>query len=122
MAMAGAWLGFLIHNRNRRAFMGDTGSLAMGAALTAVALLSDSLWPLLVMGGVSRRIPVRHRSGLGVQGHKRNRWCWPKDFSDGTTSPPFRISGISERTVVPCFWLATIVWCSWVFCFGLSNK
>ena len=53
MTMAGAWLGFLMHNRHpARAFMGDTGSLAMGAALSAVALLSDSLWPLLLMGGV----------------------------------------------------------------------
>jgi phospho-N-acetylmuramoyl-pentapeptide-transferase len=51
--MAGCWLGFLAHNRHpARLFMGDTGSLAMGAALTAVALLSNSLWPLLLMGGV----------------------------------------------------------------------
>jgi phospho-N-acetylmuramoyl-pentapeptide-transferase len=53
LAMAGCWLGFLAHNRNpARLFMGDTGSLAMGAALSGVALLSNSLWPLLVMGGV----------------------------------------------------------------------
>jgi phospho-N-acetylmuramoyl-pentapeptide-transferase len=52
-AMAGCWLGFLLFNRHpARVFMGDTGSLAMGAALAAVSLLSDSLWPLLVMGGV----------------------------------------------------------------------
>jgi UDP-N-acetylmuramyl pentapeptide phosphotransferase/UDP-N-acetylglucosamine-1-phosphate transferase len=52
-AMAGCWLGFLSQNRYpAKVFMGDTGSLAMGAALTAVALLSDSLWPLLLMGGV----------------------------------------------------------------------
>jgi phospho-N-acetylmuramoyl-pentapeptide-transferase len=52
-AMAGCWLGFLSQNRHpARVFMGDTGSLAMGAALSSVALLSDSLWPLLLMGGV----------------------------------------------------------------------
>jgi phospho-N-acetylmuramoyl-pentapeptide-transferase len=52
-AMAGCWLGFLTQNRHpARVFMGDTGSLAMGAALSAVALLTNSLWPLLVMGGV----------------------------------------------------------------------
>jgi len=52
-AMAGCWLGFLSQNRHpARVFMGDTGSLAMGAALSGVALLSDSLWPLLLMGGV----------------------------------------------------------------------
>ena len=53
MAMAGAWLGFLLHNRNpAKAFMGDTGSLPLGAALCGVALLSNSLWALLIMGGV----------------------------------------------------------------------
>ena len=37
-ALAGAWLGFLLHNRHpARVFMGDTGSLAMGAALTAIS-------------------------------------------------------------------------------------
>ena len=52
-AMAGCWLGFLLFNRHpARVFMGDTGSLAMGAALAAVSLLSNSLWPLLLMGGV----------------------------------------------------------------------
>ena len=43
-AMAGAWLGFLAHNRHpARVFMGDTGSLAMGAALSAVALGLNTL-------------------------------------------------------------------------------
>ena len=43
MTMAGTWLGFLVFNRHpARVFMGDTGSLAMGAALTAVALLSTA--------------------------------------------------------------------------------
>jgi phospho-N-acetylmuramoyl-pentapeptide-transferase len=52
-AMAGCWLGFLLFNRHpARVFMGDTGSLAMGAGLAAVSLLSNSLWPLLLMGGV----------------------------------------------------------------------
>jgi phospho-N-acetylmuramoyl-pentapeptide-transferase len=52
-AMAGCWLGFLLFNRHpAKVFMGDTGSLAMGAALAAVSLLSNSLWPLLLMGGV----------------------------------------------------------------------
>ena len=42
LAMAGCWLGFLIHNRNpARVFMGDTGSLAMGASLTACLLYTS---------------------------------------------------------------------------------
>lgn len=51
--MSGGYLGFLVHNRNpARVFMGDTGSLALGGALGAVALLSNTLWALLFLGGV----------------------------------------------------------------------
>ena len=111
MAMAGAWLGFLIHNRNpARAFMGDTGSLAMGAALTAVALLSDSLWPLLVMGGVflaeSLSVIVQvwvFKATKGTDGVGR------RIFRMAPLHHHFELGGTSERTVVPCFWLATIL-------------
>lgn len=49
-AMAGACLGFLAHNRNpARVFMGDTGSLALGAALAGVGLLSGQLFALLIV-------------------------------------------------------------------------
>jgi phospho-N-acetylmuramoyl-pentapeptide-transferase len=51
--LAGGFLGFVYHNHNpARVFMGDTGSLALGGALTGVALLSNTLWVLLVMGGL----------------------------------------------------------------------
>jgi len=52
-SLAGSYLGFLMHNRNpARVFMGDTGSLALGGALAGAAILSQSLWALLVLGGV----------------------------------------------------------------------
>ena len=51
--IGGSCLGFLIHNRNpARVFMGDTGSLGLGGALAAVALMGDCLWALAWMGGV----------------------------------------------------------------------
>lgn len=52
-AMSGACVGFLAHNRNpARVFMGDTGSLALGGALAATALLSQHLFGLLVLSGL----------------------------------------------------------------------
>jgi phospho-N-acetylmuramoyl-pentapeptide-transferase len=52
-ALSGGCLGFLVHNRNpARVFMGDTGSLALGGALGAVALLSNSLFALLILSGI----------------------------------------------------------------------
>ncbi|MEM8602525.1 MAG: phospho-N-acetylmuramoyl-pentapeptide-transferase, partial [Cyanobacteria bacterium P01_H01_bin.121] len=52
-AISGSYLGFLVHNRNpARVFMGDTGSLALGGALAAVAIMTNSLWALFIMGGL----------------------------------------------------------------------
>ena len=109
MAMAGAWLGFLMHNRHpARAFMGDTGSLAMGAALSGVALLSDSLWPLLVMGGVflaeSLSVIIQvwvFKATKGQDGQGR------RVFRMAPLHHHFELGGTSERTVVRCFWLVT---------------
>ncbi|AFZ57085.1 Phospho-N-acetylmuramoyl-pentapeptide-transferase [Anabaena cylindrica PCC 7122] len=52
-AVSGSCLGFLAHNRNpARVFMGDTGSLALGGALAAVALLTNSLVALFILSGI----------------------------------------------------------------------
>ncbi|MBW4560179.1 MAG: phospho-N-acetylmuramoyl-pentapeptide-transferase [Mojavia pulchra JT2-VF2] len=52
-SLSGGCLGFLAHNRNpARVFMGDTGSLALGGALAAVALLTNSLVILFVLSGI----------------------------------------------------------------------
>ncbi len=50
---AGACLGFIWHNRHpAKVFMGDTGSLTLGGALAAVAILSGQLWGLLIISGI----------------------------------------------------------------------
>ena len=52
-SMSGGCLGFLLHNRNpARVFMGDTGSLALGGGLAAVALITNSLFALLILSGL----------------------------------------------------------------------
>jgi UDP-N-acetylmuramyl pentapeptide phosphotransferase/UDP-N-acetylglucosamine-1-phosphate transferase len=109
MAMAGAWLGFLAHNRNpARLFMGDTGSLAMGACLSGVALLSNSLWPLLLMGGVflaeSLSVILQvwvFKATKGADGVGRRL------FRMAPLHHHFELSGWSEQTVVRRFWLIT---------------
>ncbi len=109
MAMAGCWLGFLIHNRNpARVFMGDTGSLAMGASLSAVAMLSNSLWPLLLMGGVflaeSLSVIIQvwvFKATKGPDGVGR------RVLRMAPLHHHFELGGTSEQVVVPMFWLAT---------------
>ena len=52
-ACSGGCLGFLTFNRNpAKVFMGDTGSLALGAALAGVALMTQSLWSAVIVSGV----------------------------------------------------------------------
>jgi phospho-N-acetylmuramoyl-pentapeptide-transferase len=52
-ALAGACIGFLIFNHYpARVFMGDTGSMALGGAVAAVAAISRSEIALLIIGGV----------------------------------------------------------------------
>lgn len=51
--MSGSYLGFLVHNRNKaKVFMGDTGSMALGGALAAVGILTNTLWALFILSGI----------------------------------------------------------------------
>lgn len=51
--LAGSLLGFLVFNSHpARVFMGDTGSLALGATLASVAILTKHELSLAVIGGV----------------------------------------------------------------------
>lgn len=53
VSMAGACIGFLIHNRYKASiFMGDTGSLALGGALAAMAAFSGMFFPLFIASGI----------------------------------------------------------------------
>lgn len=110
-AMAGCWLGFLSQNRHpAKVFMGDTGSLAMGAALSAVALLSDSLWPLLLMGGVflaeSLSVILQvwvFKATKGPDGQGRRL------FRMAPLHHHFELSGIPEQGVVLGLWGTSVV-------------
>ncbi|PPR84242.1 hypothetical protein GOBAR_AA36469 [Gossypium barbadense] len=52
-SMAGACVGFLLHNRYKASvFMGDTGSLALGGALAAMAACTGMFFPLFLSSGI----------------------------------------------------------------------
>lgn len=51
--MGGCCIGFLCHNRLKASvFMGDTGSMALGGALAAMAASTGMFLPLFVSTGV----------------------------------------------------------------------
>jgi phospho-N-acetylmuramoyl-pentapeptide-transferase len=53
VAVAGAVLGFLVFNAHpAKVFMGDTGSLALGGAIAAIAILTKLEILLIIIGGV----------------------------------------------------------------------
>ena len=53
LGLTGAFLGFLLFNRHpARVFMGDTGSLALGGAIAALALLTRTELLLVIVGGI----------------------------------------------------------------------
>lgn len=52
-SMAGACVGFLLHNRYKASvFLGDTGSLALGGALASMAAASGMFFPLFISSGI----------------------------------------------------------------------
>ena len=53
LGLTGACLGFLLFNRHpAQVFMGDTGSLALGGAVAAMALLTHTELLLVLVGGI----------------------------------------------------------------------
>jgi len=111
-AMAGCWLGFLAFNRNpARAFMGDTGSLAMGAALAAVGILANSLWPLLLMGGVFLAESISVILQVWVFKATKNPATGQgrRLFRMAPLHHHFELGGLDEVTVVNRFWLVSLV-------------
>ena len=110
MAMAGAWLGFLLHNRKpAKIFMGDTGSLAMGAALSGVSLLSNSLWPLLIMGGVFFLESISVIIQVWVYKITKKFFDEGKRiFLMAPIHHHYELAGNDEQAIVRSFWLVTL--------------
>jgi phospho-N-acetylmuramoyl-pentapeptide-transferase len=105
VALAGACLGFLRYNAYpAKVFMGDTGSLALGGALAAVAVMTKTEFLLVIVGGVfviealSVIIQVVSFKSTGK-----------RVFKMSPIHHHFELSGWSETKVVTVFWLAGAV-------------
>jgi len=104
-AAAGAVLGFLIYNRHpARLFMGDTGSLALGAALAGVAILTGTQLFLLLIGGVfvAETLSVI----IQVASYKTTR---RRVFRMSPLHHHFELGGWPETVVTTRFWIASLV-------------
>jgi phospho-N-acetylmuramoyl-pentapeptide-transferase len=109
--MSGSCIGFLTHNHNpAKVFMGDTGSLALGGALAAVGLMSNSLWALLIVSGLflleSLSVIAQvtyYKSTKGADG------IGQRLFKMAPIHHHFEQSGWSESRVVATFYGVVVV-------------
>ena len=104
--MAGGCLGFLAHNHNpARVFMGDTGSLALGAALAAVGILSHSLFGLLILSGVFLAESLSVIAQVGYyKATKDDRGIGKRLLKMAPLHHHFELVGWSETQVVTRFY------------------
>ncbi len=111
IVMAGACMGFLILNKNpAKIFMGDSGSLAIGASLGGIALISNNLWSLLIIGGL---LAIESISVIiQVSIFKISKLVRGKGYKFFLMTPihhHFELKGYSESSIVASFWFTTLL-------------
>ncbi len=114
-AIIGGLIGFLWYNTYpAQVFMGDTGSLALGGALGAVAILLKSEFLLVLIGGVfvaetvsvilQRSVFKQRKRTRGVEYARAHRV-----FLRAPVHHHFEMKGWSESQVVVRFWILGIL-------------
>jgi phospho-N-acetylmuramoyl-pentapeptide-transferase len=107
-AMCGSCLGFLVYNRHpAQVFMGDTGSLALGAGLAAAAVLSDYEFLLPIAGGVY----VLEALSVIIQVVVFKTQNGRRFFRMAPIHHHFELGGWDEKKVVTVFTCATAALC-----------
>lgn len=104
-AVVGSVLGFLVFNAHpAKVFMGDTGSLALGGAIAAVAILTKLEILLVIIGGV---FVIETLSVILQVISFKTRG--KRIFKMSPLHHHYELSGWSEWRVVVTFWLVGMV-------------
>lgn len=104
-AMVGAGLGFLWFNAHpAEVFMGDVGSLALGAALGTVAVIVRQEIVLFIMGGVF----VVEALSVIIQ-VASFKWRGKRVFRMAPLHHHYELKGWKETQIVVRFWIITIM-------------
>lgn len=114
-ALVGACIGFLWYNAHpAQVFMGDTGSLALGGALGAIAILLKSEFLLPIVGAVfvaetvsvilQRSVFKYRRQRYGLEHARANRV-----FLRAPLHHHFEMLGWPETQVVVRFWIVGVL-------------
>ncbi len=109
--MAGACMGFLFLNKYpAKLFMGDSGSLAIGASLGGIALISNNLWSLLIMGGILAAESISVIIQVSI--FKISKLIKGKGYRLFLMTPlhhHFELKGNDEVLIVSSFWFITLL-------------
>jgi len=105
LAVVGALIGFLVFNAHpAKVFMGDTGSLALGGAIAAVAILTKMEIILVIIGGVF----VIETLSVIIQVISF-KTTGRRVFKMSPLHHHYELKGWSEWRVVMTFWLVAII-------------
>ncbi|HTU70278.1 MAG TPA: phospho-N-acetylmuramoyl-pentapeptide-transferase [Candidatus Baltobacteraceae bacterium] len=100
----GASLGFLVYNVHpAKLFMGDTGSLALGALLSGIAILEGEMLLLILIGGVF----VAEALSVIVQVTYFKATHGKRIFRMSPLHHHFELGGWPETKVTATFWTAS---------------
>ncbi|WP_100373294.1 phospho-N-acetylmuramoyl-pentapeptide-transferase [Bacillus sp. FJAT-45037] len=104
-AIVGAVLGFLVFNAHpAKVFMGDTGSLALGGAIAAIAIMTKQELLLVLIGGV---FVIETLSVIIQVISFKTRG--KRVFKMSPLHHHYELSGWSEWRVVVTFWLVGMI-------------
>jgi len=106
-SMVGGCLGFLYYNRHpARVFMGDTGSMALGAGVAGISILMGCPW-ILIPAGI---VYVLDAGSVAVQvfWYKRTK---TRIFRMSPIHHHYELVGWSERKIVLVFCAVAVVGC-----------
>ena len=111
IVMAGCSMGFLFLNKYpAKLFMGDSGSLAIGASLGGIALISNNLWSLFIMGGVLAAESISVIIQVSIfKISKQIKGKGHKLFLMTPIHHHFELQGNKETQIVSSFWFITLL-------------
>ena len=113
--IAGALLGFLVFNAHpAKVFMGDLGSLSLGAALATIAIITRHELSLAVIGRV---FVIEAKSSL-IQIIAIRKFH-KKIFKRAPLHHHFEVLGMNEQDIVRYFWVAGVILAMAVITYGV---
>ena len=113
--LVGSIMGFLVYNPNpAKVFMGDTGSLTLGATLATIAILTNHEFSLAVIGGIfvieTLSVIIQITSVVLLK---------KKVFLMTPIHHHFERLGWRESDIVKLFWIAGFILCLLALIYGV---